>query len=413
MTQQRRFGTYGLFWCGAGTILVTATLASAQPQTTGAASDRNWLPWMGCWQLVEETGALGDEAGDPRRFADRVLVCIDAAGEPAAVQATTMADGSPVLVETLHADGEQHTIDEETCTGWRRNRWSRDGARLFTQAELVCEGSSRRVSGVGLMADERTWLDLQFVDSGDRGAVTVRRYRRASDAAIGDAGGEPLSSDLRARAATAARLNSTSPLSIDDVIEAGQIADPAVVEALLVESDAEFALDGRSLVRLDDGRVPPTVIDLMVALSFPEAFSLQRSRGGSGGGGAGGFGAYDPYAFSGWYPYYAAPFGYYYGWSPYNSLYYLGPASTYAVVPGGGGIGAGSRVYEGRGYTRIDRRPEPPPTARTAQRRGDGGGGGTQAATRGGSGGSSGGRGVSSGGYSRGGSSGRSARPRQ
>ena len=413
MTQQRRLGTFGRLWCGLGAVLMVTAPAGAQPPA-GEATDERWLPWMGCWQLVEETGALGDEAGDPRRFADRVVVCVGEGDEPTAVRATTMADGAPLLEEMLNADGEQHTIDEETCAGWRRNRWSRDGARLFTQAELVCEGSSRRVSGVGLMTDERTWLDLQFVDSGDRGAVTIRRYRRASDAVVQDAGGQPLNAEVRERAVTAARMNSTSPLSIDDVIEAGQIADPAVVEALLVESDSSFALDGRTVVRLDDSGVPSSVIDLMVALSFPEAFSLQRaSGGGGGGGGGGGFGSYDPYAFSGWYPYYAAPFGYYYGWSPYSSLYYLGPATTYAVIPAGGDIGPRSRVYEGRGYTRIDRRPDQPPSQRTAQRRGDGG---TRTANRvgsRGSGGSSGGRGVSSGGYSRGGSSGRSARPRQ
>jgi len=395
-----------------GAFLLTATLAGSQPAQTGTADER-WLPWMGCWQLVEETGALGEETTDPRRFADRVVVCIKADDKPASVRATTVADGTAVLTETLIADGAQHTINEETCDGWRRNRWSRDGARLFTQAELVCEGSSRRVSGVGLMADERTWLDLQFVDSGSRGAVTVRRYRRANEATIHAAGGEGPDSTEQARAVNAARMNSSSPLSIDDVIEAGQIADPAVVEALLVESQASFDLNGRAVVRLDDSGVPASVIDLMVALSFPEAFSLQRSSGGSGGGGANArrFGSYDPYAFSGWYPYYAAPFGYYYGWSPYDSLYYLGPAASYAVVPGGGEFGTRGRAYKGRGYTQIDR--VALPADRTAPRRGDNGSGGTQAATGRPSGGSSGGRQASPGGYSRGGSSGRSARPRQ
>ena len=382
-----------------------------------------WLPWLGCWQLVEETAARTGQPGGLSQFADRVVVCLTpSAADTGGVEVTTIADGKLVLVETLLADGAQHPVEETACTGWRRSTWSGDRARLFARAELACDDQeTRRVSGVGLMTSSTTWLDIQLVNSGGRGEVTVRRYRRASEWTTVDAGATPLPADVLDQALAAARLASTAELSVNDVIEAGTAADPAVVEAMLVETRASFALDRRTLLRLDDSGVQAEVIDLMVALSFPDEFVVERPPARTavsfGGGGVGGgfVDPFSPYGFDLWYPYYASPFGYYYGWSPYSSLYYFGPAASYVIVPDVLDGGSPGRAYRGRGYSQIGVRE--PTTDRRAQRRtAPGGTSGTAAEPRGGgstgTSGSSGGGQATPGGYTRGGSSGRTARPR-
>ncbi len=414
-------------------------MSHAQPSQLGeppaaAAVDQRWLPWLGCWQLVEEAGALPDSAGDLLSFTDRVLVCVTPATESTAstdVVVTTLADGEQMLRETLSADGVEHPVDQTECRGRRRIAWSDDGARLFTRAELTCnaQNDARRVSGVGLMADARTWLALELVEAGQRAAVTVRRYRRAGNVATLGAAGPTLTPDLLARARTVASRAGAASLSINAVIEAAAAIEPSVLEALLVETGTMFDLDGRTLIRLDDGGVPGEIIDMLVALSFPDDFSVQRSAP-TGGGGGGFLGGWGGYGYDAWYPYYAAPFGYYYGWSPYRSLYgwgdYYYVDSPYYGLPGSSGFvdppepGEG-RVYEGYGYTRVAT-PQGD-GGRRAQRRGSGGGGIFGGGGSGGqsSGGSSGGGNVSSGGYSSGGSSsgssssgggGRSATPR-
>ena len=301
------------------------------------------------------------------------MVCLTpSAADSAGVEVRTIADGDLVLVETLLADGAQHPVEETACTGWRRSTWSGDRARLFARAELACDDrETRRVSGVGLMTSSTTWLDIQLVSSGGRGEVTVRRYRRAGESTTVDAGATPLPTDVLDRALTAARLASTAELSVNDVIEAGAAVHPAVVEAMLVETRASFALGRRTLLRLDDSGVPAQVIDLMVALSFPDEFVVERppartavSFGSRGGGFVDPF---SPYGFDLWYPYYASPFGYYYGWSPYNSLYYLGPAASYVIVLDALDGGSTGRAYGGRGYSQIGVRE--PTTDRRAQRR--------------------------------------------
>ena len=412
-------------------LTALSAMAHAQPPdvddaTHPADTDQRWVPWLGCWQLVEETGALPAPLGNGRSFADRVLVCVTpSTADDTAVVVTSIADGEPVLVETLRADGIQHATEETECGGWRRTTWSGDGARLFTQAELACsDNDARQVSGVGLMTGAATWLDIELVRAGGRGAVTVRRYRRASGATIAAVGGASLPAELRARALSAAQLVSTSELGVDDVVEAGDALEPAVVEAMLVETGTAFALDSRALIRLDDAGVAAEVIDLMVALSFPDEFVVDRpvAQAASSYSG-GGFGdAFGGYGYDAWYPYYASPFGYYYGWSPYNSLYYWGPAASYAILPNSLGKRAGSaggRAFEGRGYTQVGVRE--PSAGRRAKARSTGGArsassGSTESKggrSTGSSSGSSGGGGrATPGGYSRGGSSGRSAVPR-
>ncbi len=409
-------------------LMTMCVLLGASAATAGTGQDQPavpvdspWLPWLGCWQLVEETGALAEQPGNARPFADRVVVCLSPAGaagaDPSGMAVTTIADGEPVLVETLVADGAQHPVEEAACRGWRRNTWSGDGARLFTHAELACDDDdTRRVSGVGLMTSSTTWLDIQLVETGGRGAVTVRRYRRAGESTMVDAGAAALPADLRDRALTAARLASTSELSIEDVIEADQAVEPAVVEAMLIETRAAFALDRHALIQLDDSGVSAGVIDLVVALSFPDQFVVDRSVArttSSYGGGGGGFAdSFGPYAYDRWYPYYASPFGYYYGWSAYNSLYYLGPAASYLIVPDQLDVGSRGRAYQGRGYTSVDLR-QPAPDRRARRRGTTGTGTASQTASRGGSSSGSSGRGQATPrGYTRGGSTGRTARPR-
>ena len=410
-----------------------ASLAQTLGEPPTATVDQRWLPWIGCWQLVEEAGALPEAAGDLAAFADSVLVCVTPAAPPAPatdVLVTTLADGEPVLVETLSADGVEHPVDQSECRGRRRIAWSEDGARLYTRAELTCSArdDARRLSAVGLMADTRTWLALELVEAGERAAVTVRRYRRTGDVTTLSAAGPTLTADLLARARTAALRTGDADLSIDAVIEAADALEAPVLEALLVETETWFDLDGRALIRLDDGGVPGNIIDMLVALSFPDDFQVQRSAPSGGGGGGGGFlGSWGGYGYDTWYPYYAAPFGYYYGWSPYvNSLYGLGDyyylnsfsGRERSLITDAPDVGEG-RVYEGYGYTRVATQPDN--GGRRAQPRGSsgggvfGGGGSSGGSSSGGGGGSSGGGGgsVSAGGYtSSGGGGDRGASPR-
>ena len=72
------------------------------------------------------------------------------------------------------------------------------------------------------------------------------------------------------------------------------------MEATLVESGSSFAIDSSLLLRLDDAGTPVPVIDLMMALSYPDYFAVEDQRAATPTLG------YDPY----WAPWF---YGYHYG----------------------------------------------------------------------------------------------------
>jgi hypothetical protein len=146
----------------------------------------------------------------------------------------------------------------------------------------------------------------------------VRRFRAASDE-VSRLRAPSLTEEKIRDAVEARHKIASTPMSIEDVIEASSRVAPEVVEASLLERGGRYSLDSKSLVRLSEASVPPSVIDLMVALTFPEQFSVERETGGGGGGMGFGYSGYDPFFDSAFaYPYYFAPFGYYYWYAPWN-----------------------------------------------------------------------------------------------
>jgi hypothetical protein len=418
-------------------LALAAALAGFAPaplyaQSTAAPSSGSsrWAPWIGCWQMMQES--LDDGSSTIARLlglpapttspSDGARICVSPAGAAGATM-VTLVNNQRVLTETIVADGSQQPLSDPGCRGWQRNEWSQLGSRLFATAEVACaEQPSRKVSGMAMMIAGPTWVDIQMIESEGKNSLRVRRYRRTANPSESEA------VPGTARQAAAAPLG--LKLSIADVKEAAGKVAPEVLQAALLELRSGFDLNGKTLIDLDNSGVPRGVIDLMVALSYPQRFIVERPSGGyagmSGMTGPLTWGYYN--GFDEMWPYYShpylytsyyAPFGYRY-WGYYDNFYFSGPGFV-VINPGpssGGGLppnvepsGEG-RVVDGRGYTRI-RRNEPEP-GRFNGNNGSSGGYSTASSGSGSSSsGSSGSSGVSSSGYSGGGGGGeRTAQPR-
>src|SRR5690606_923506 len=72
------------------------------------------------------------------------------------------------------------------------------------------------------------------------------------------------------------RRAAAATFSVNDVIEATDAVDEEVVQALLVDYGGRFPLDAEALERLADAGVSGETIDLMVALSYPDRFEVDR-----------------------------------------------------------------------------------------------------------------------------------------
>jgi len=414
-----------------------ALLLLAAPAHAQNTPDSRWSRWNGCWELVMENSREGapspaaagrtprSQPNDPTR----PQVCVEPSPDGGATFTTKVGTQTPI-VQTVVADGKDRPITEDGCNGVQRAEWSADGLRLYAHAELTCKGDQgmRRVSGLAMLGPDGKWTDVQSVDIGGRESFRVRLYRRTDNTIL------------------AAPPVAATALTLDDVKEAAAKVSPRALEAALVETRASFNLTSKRLLELQAAGVPASVVDLMVALSYPDRFVIERTTsvdrarapilddpfllGWSFGYPVWSdiYGFYSPLygAFS---PYYYSPFAYPY-LRGYNPFYYYGYGGYYPyyggggyVVIGGGGDGGGGgfpdrpsglgRVVDGQGYTRVKPRSSEPAVAVNP------GGGSTASSSGGGassSSGSSGGGSVSTSGFSSGGGGGdgggRTAQPR-
>jgi hypothetical protein len=396
-------------------VLFTMALVLLAVPLSAQTSDPRWQPFLGCWELTADN-VQRDEA-DPRdparplasrsRVSNGPRVCVSRSLD-GGVRFETTLPGQPVLADTIVADGTPRPLVAEGCRGSQRAEFSSDGLRIFSRAELTCEGDPRprQVSGISLLTTTGNWLDIRAATSGTDETVRVRRYYPA---------------DSQTRAIPRATLGGSN-LSLDDIKEASAKVSPRALEAALVETNAGFFLSANDLMALDDSGVPGSVIDVMVALSYPDRFIIERSARGGGGGGTTfiddpfmlgwAFGypvMYDSFYYS---PYYYSPFGY----RPYD-VYTGGGVVMTPVVTGPQPSGA-ARAVDGLGYTRIrPREVLPPDTSDTGSRTTSSGSMPSSPASSSSSGGSS-GTASSGGGYSNGGGgggggdTGRTAQPR-
>jgi hypothetical protein len=322
---------------GVQALLVGLALALSVPQGAAAQEGDVWLPLIGCWQ----------PEGEP---ADAPMTCVRPAAE-GGVTLLTVADDGVIERRHLRADGVQRAVAQGECTGVERAELSRDGLRVFVDAELACAGEPARTTrGLITMVDERRWIEAQAMDMRGRSVAWVTRYEPAPRARIEAAGRGDILAMMEARGALirAARLAATAPVTVDDIIEAHARTDSEVVRVWLAEQLTPMELDADGLRRLAAAGVSDEVIDVAVALAYPERFAVTRE---------------DPYAardrrprtrpgvypgYPGYpYPGYWGPGYGYWGWGSWR---YHRP-TVVVVAPRDGSRGI-ARAVRGRGYTR-------------------------------------------------------------
>ena len=382
-------------------ILSTADMVAAQAAPAAAQKmDARFNGWLGCWRLEDDLAGTG------------VRMCITP--DQTGVRLQTVVGTERGLDELVITDGVARPIVDSDCKGTERAEWSQDGLRVFRTTDVTCtKETARTIKGVAFLAPGPAWINVQHItgESATTG-VRVQRYRRAVNQNLADGSKAPQPSG-------AAPTTRDATWNIDDVIEASGKLPAEALQAALADVRHGFNMNKSTLIKLDQAGVPDGVIDLMVALTFPKRFVVERAGGSAPIGVSTGMGWYDPFMspmmtgpyancysdrYYGYRSYYNMCGSYY---SPYGA-YFPYQYRDYNYITGGGGwvavdpdapptASGNGRAINGRGYTQIrERSPEPTPS-RTSN-------GGNGTAT-----GYSGGGGVSSGGYSSGSSGGGSS----
>jgi hypothetical protein len=118
--------------------------------------------------------------------------------------------------------------------------------------------------------DSGEWLDIQLLKSGKEKAITIRRYRNVDNGTV-------TLGRINATQARMSRISAGTGFSVSEIIELSGKVEPEVLEAALTEIRKPFPINSKQLVRLADAKVPSPIVDLMVALSFPDKFTVERA----------------------------------------------------------------------------------------------------------------------------------------
>lgn len=262
------------------TIAIGAVVASiATPAAAqNVQPDGRWQAWLGCWTPA---GTLIRVVGKSASS----VVCVVPTSTALAVDVVTVSGGKIVDRTHIDADGQPHTISKEGCTGWQSAKWSPSARRVYLKSEFNCSGAPvTHVSGVYAMAGSGEWIDVQGMRVDKNIGVHTVRYREATD-------DEAIPAEItralqeRTLAKMASMLAVSATPSLGDVEEASHELDPSVVSTWLIESDKltierPAPLNAKQLVQLADNGVPGSVIDVMVALSYPNELSVNPANNG-------------------------------------------------------------------------------------------------------------------------------------
>ena len=240
---------------------------TAEAQGAGAP-DTRWLAWVGCW--------AGSEAADDQGQVEEFTVCFQPTTNPEAVELLTYSNGELTNLEELVADGAPVPISEGGCEGERSALWSADGSRVFLSSTMQCaEGLLRETRGVmSLLPGGTSWSEVQSVTAGDQPPIVgIRTFAVASRADVVSQGiPDPTAgSELAVRTA---REFAGGPLRPEAIVELVERSGPAATSALLVQRGERFGLDEETLRAMAARGVPGEVLDVMVAVSYPDRFEV-------------------------------------------------------------------------------------------------------------------------------------------
>ena len=336
-----------------GLVLGALLLGATPPGVMAQETDVRWLAWLGCWEAAD-----AGEAADPD--ADESMVCLRPASGDVGVEMLSVTDGVITSTQIVRADGEMHETENEGCRGWEMGEFSSGSRRVYLRTDHLCEGDVRRATtGLIAMITPDQWLDVRAVEYSGRALAGVVRYRlapidKAEAVGLGDIGAG------RAMAVRAARMQAASDPMVDDVIDAIQHVDKEAVRAWVAELRRPFELDADQLVRMAYADVPAEVIDVVVAVSFPDRFAVvedaevREAAAREGEWPDTGNRSRRSYF---WDPFFYSPFGYpgYYGSFGSGYGYGYGSYRPVVVVVEPRDEGVVGRVINGRGYSRGGR----------------------------------------------------------
>lgn len=204
-------------------LMLTAPVA-AQEQPAG-------LPFAGCWAPADGFSALN-------------RICLTPTGA-SMLEFTTIAADGKVTESILSLDGRRVAVKTEECEGWEEGRLTADGERIIVNAEITCGREPKQVRMTAFTITPSGYL-LQATGTGF--AMVANTQVRVFGPVESYADIPPATREL-----------------LMPYLASAERARLAV---------RDNAVSAKDLVEFDRLGVAPSLIDLMVAASYPKSFVI-------------------------------------------------------------------------------------------------------------------------------------------
>lgn len=261
------------------TVPVASTFAQGAPVAQADLSNTRWRPFSGCW-VPEENAAVGSNA------VAGTMVCISPVAGTEAADVATIMNKQVLHSERVNATGARINKTVDKCPGWESATWSEDKSRLLLRSEFSCSDNlTVKGSGVFSLNADGEWIQIQGTTVGTNAGARVVRYRPA-DVAL--TAGTVLTDSAMVTTVPAEKteglawfrqFTGRAPTTAA-VLDLSKHVDEQVAQAWLTEVGQPIKVNAKELVTLADAGMPASIIDLMVAMSYPERFQLQARAGG-------------------------------------------------------------------------------------------------------------------------------------
>jgi hypothetical protein len=245
-------------------LALVSSAGLAQPDST-AGAEANWRGFLGCW-----TTAVGSYLGPD--------TCLLPTTDPYTIELVTINADSIASRTLVSSNGAKIRITRDGCTGWESGRWSLDERRLYTEAVFSCNGGGPQQSrGLYAMTARNAFSRIESLKTRSSTGVRVISFVSFSDT-LGLPAEVQRRMPVAGRTLLGVRANAAADVSTADVLDASKAVGAPVVEAWLADLGQRFVLNVRDLRTLRDAGVETSVIDMMVAVSNPEIFTIARGN---------------------------------------------------------------------------------------------------------------------------------------
>jgi hypothetical protein len=122
-----------------------------------------------------------------------------------------------------------------------------------------------------MMTSADRMADILVIKSSDQTRLAVRHFALEKEL--------PSAGDFsKTQESLALRTALAAPWNLDKITNLSKTIEPVVLEAAMLEKNLQVKLDSKSLKKMKSDGMPDSIIDLLVAMSAPDKFRIEKNE---------------------------------------------------------------------------------------------------------------------------------------